>query len=176
MKIQAPLYDSCFRRELASAIEQDLQSRFPCLSSDWLAYSLHLNSSSAQVIGIFIQEVDRGHIFYDDLFGTTVKKYVANDIPFYCSIEVPRLLCYDFCLMYLSYFYPFINEIYRMEYMSDFVTRAEFRSIYESPDTLMNAIKKQKDTILDKMEKSKKTTYLNTKTYNCLCKHTLSQK
>ena len=176
MEIQAQLYDSCFRRELANAIKQDLQSRYPSLSSDWLTYSLLLTPSIAQVIDIFIQEVEHGHIFYDDLFGTTFKKYVASDSPFYCSIEIPRLLCYDFCMMYLSYFYPFINEIYRMQQMTDFVTRAEFRSVYESPNTLMNAIKKQKNTILDKMEKSKKTTYLNTQTYNCLCKPTLSQK
>ena len=148
----------------------------PAFHQIGLSTLLLLTPSIAQVIDIFIQEVEHGHIFYDDLFGTTLKKYVASEIPFYCSIEIPRLLCYDFCMMYLSYFYPFINEIYRMEYMTDFVTRAEFRSIYESPDTLMNAIKKQKDTILDKMEKSKKTTYLNTQTYNCLCKHTLSQK
>ena len=175
MEIQAQLYDSCFRRELANAIKQDLQSRYPSLSSDWLAYSLLLAPSIAQVIDIFIQEVEHGHIFYDDLFGTTFKKYVASDIHFYCSIEIPRLLCYDFCMTYLSYFYPFINEIYRMQQMTDFITRAEFRSVYESPNTLMNAIKKQKNTILDKMEKSKKTTYLNTQTYNCLCKPTLSQ-
>ena len=161
MKIHAQLYDSCFRRELANAIEQDLQSRYPSLSSDWLTYSLRLNPSIAQVIDIFIQEVDRGHIFYDDLFGTTTKKYVASDIPFYCSIDIPRLLCYDFCLQYLSYFYPFVNEVHRLQQTTDVVIRTEFKSIVDSSVVLLDAIKKNNDMIIQKMAQSGKTSYLS---------------
>jgi len=113
------------------------------------------------VIDIFIQEVDRGHVFYDDLFGTTAKKYVASDIPFYCSIEIPRILCYDFCMLYFSYFYPFINEVYRMQQTTDVVTRTEFKSIVDSSVVLFDAIIKNNVTIIHKMALSGKTSYLS---------------
>lgn len=161
MKIHTSLYDACFRRELANAIEQDLLNKYPYLSSNWLVYSLRLRYSIAIVIDIFIHEVDRGHIFYDDLFGTTAKKYIASDIPFYCSIEIPRILCYDFCMLYFSYFYPFINEVYSIQQTTDPVTRVEFKSIIDSSIVLYDAIKKNNEMIIQKMAQSSKTSYLS---------------
>ena len=160
MKIYTSLYDACFRRELANAIEQDLLHKYPYFSAEWLTFSLHLQSSITQVIDIFILEVDRGHIFCDDLFGTTAKKYVASDIPFYCSIDMPRILCYDFCFLYISYFYSFIYEVYHMQQTTDYVSRSEFKSILDYPAVLMDAIKKNNEAIIHKMTQSGKTSYI----------------
>lgn len=161
MKIHTSLSDVDFRKDLLNAVEQDLLNKFPNLPADWLANDIRLRPSTMMVIDIFMHEIECGHVFCDDLFGTTTKKYVASDIPFNCGLDIPRILCYDFCLLYISFFYPFINEVYRIQQTADFVTHAEFKSVVDSYNVLHDAIKKNNDTILYKMARSGKMNYLN---------------
>lgn len=174
---------------IAEDIEKELQEKYPEISPMWLSYDLCIEYAVEDIVSIFIKEVARGHIFYDDLFGTTLEKYSNNHIPYYpdeneriinyfnthslfrdmdwtfireytSSVKM-YLLCYDFCKQYISCFYPLIYELNHLTHL-DQISSNSIIGEKQPSAILKEAVKKKQQSILQLLEHKGLLSYLDT--------------
>lgn len=157
----ALLFNVSFMKELTEAIEDDIHRILPEVDVDWLEDSLKLKRIVYKLVKQFLNEVGRGHIFCDDLFATTFKKYVGSDIPFYCSQDITGIICYDFCMQYIQRFYKLISALYRVESQSDDITRTALLKNNDPYFFMNESMSKEHDTIIQKLNYNHKLPYLH---------------
>ena len=157
------LHDDSFIKELTEKIELKVIDKYPYISADWMRNTLGSRLVARTMVNIFLEEIGRGHIFCDDLFATTFKKYIGSDIPFYCSQEIQCIICYDFCILYLTHFYKLMTNLYHIDAtINDDLTRS---IIFKGIPIYMlfeQALKQQHDKVICRLSRSGELPYLHT--------------
>lgn len=189
INIRNLLHHSVFQTGMAQDFLMEYQNKNPTANKGWIACSLNFHRPVAVVTDIFIKEIQRGHIFYDDLFHSALLEYTIDQhyydeetriaeyfksksffktvdwyfIKDYTPFIKVYLLCYDFCKKYLHYFDNLIKELYHICAQTDNRTiNALFKD--KSPsDILVEALQIDINKTIQMMENKDRISYLHTK-------------
>ena len=127
-----------------------------------MRHTLGSRLAARTMVKIFLEEVGHGHIFCDDLFASTFKKYIGSDIPFYCSQEIPCLICYDFSMFYLSYFDKLIENLHYIDTtIKDDLTRTTLFKGFPIYMLFEQTLKQQHDSVICRLNRKGELPYLH---------------
>lgn len=171
--------------------EDYILSRNSRIERNWLKYNLLLGSVISSIIDAFIREVNRGHIFYDDLFRTFLKEYSGADIPAdldsnavvksifdnkpyfsdmdwdtlskHCSDVMVYLLFYDFCKRFMIHLYRPIEQLYYISSQTDSRSIDFLFESFNERTIILNAIDRNADEIIKKLDDCGRVSYLHIK-------------
>ena len=156
------LHDDSFIMALSTEIEVKVCEKFSHISTDWMRHTLGSRLAARTMVKIFLEEVGHGHIFCDDLFASTFKKYIGSDIPFYCSQEIPCLICYDFCMFYMPYFNKLIENIHHIDTtIKDDLTRTALFKGFPIYMLFEQALKQQHGSVICCLNRKGELPYLH---------------
>lgn len=189
MNIQNLLLLSGFQNGMVNDYVEEFTKSYQEIDREWLASYRVLGSAIGAATHIFIEEVQRGHIYCDDLFYSLLDKYTKdfnfcdeetrivifwegkesfnginwNFIKDYTYHIKGFLLCYDFCKEFLHYFDSLIKELHHISHHKDFITRSAILAETCPTKILTDAIKNYAKDIILKMESKGDIPYLHTK-------------
>ncbi len=188
MNIQNLLLLSGFQNGMVNDYVEEFTKNYQEIDREWLASYGVLGRAMWEVTHIFIEEVQRGHIYCDDLFYSFLDKYTKefnfcdeetriviflggkdafnsinwNFIKDYTYHIKGFLLCYDFCKEYLHYFDSLIIELHLINCHKDFITKNAIFAESCPTKILTDAIKNIATDIIRMMEKKGDIPYLHT--------------
>ena len=162
MSTYSLLHSDSFIIDLTKEIEENVCQKFPYITTDWMRHTLGARLAARTMVKIFLEEVGRGHIFCDDLFASTFKKYIGSDVPFYCSQEIPCPICYDFCMFYLSNFDKLIENLHHIDTtINDDITRTTLFKGLPIYMLFEHALKQQHDSVICRLNRKGELPYLH---------------
>lgn len=156
------LTDIYFKRDLYRVVLRKLLNDLPHIYVDWLKDNFLLEKIIHCLVDIFLNEVNRGHIFCDDLFDSVFYKYIWSDFPFKCSKNLPCIICCDFCLHYITHLYELIKKLYEIDLITDSITQQAILNGRDLSKILISAMLQSQSEVVKQMEATKALTYLST--------------
>ena len=182
---------SGFENCMVKDIKSDILSKMPHIDEDWLDFTAGISGLVYTAFEVFISEAKKGHIFCDDLFRSTLKKYCKTYIPtewdssalikqyfdnnenfkdiswntiYSNSSNITYLLiCYDFCCNFMTQFYPTIEQIYHVDLnVNGFTKKVMLSGYYDWSMLIMQEMKNNAKDIIQKMEHPINFPYIHT--------------
>ena len=182
---------SGFENCMVKDIKSDILSKMPHIDEDWLDFTAGISGLVYTAFEVFISEAKKGHIFCDDLFRSTLKKYCKTYIPtewdssalikqyfdnnenfknvswntiYSNSSNITYLLiCYDFCCNFMTQFYPTIEQIYHVDLnVNGFMKKVMLSGYYDWSMLIMQEMKNNAKDIIQKMEHPINFPYIHT--------------